>query len=227
MIVAGIPVRNKLCYTAPLIESLLYGDDVDEIWLYDNGSTDLTKSWAEHKIQYDKRLKYKNATDMRLYEMWNHMITRAANIGDVKLAILNNDIRLPLMALKTMADNMGEYKIAAIDINKKSFQEINNVYPETISWKERTGHAFMIDADFWKGQNFAVHPHLIWWWGDDDLFRRCESRGGKICRMIGIGADHAESASDSEYNGNKWRDIELDRVKFRNIWSSPYSYRIL
>lgn len=219
MIVAAIPVRNQLRWTAPLIESLLHGDDIDEIWLYDNGSTDNTQLWAQHLYEYDNRLIYKDAKGMRLYEMWNNMITRAANIGDVKLAILNNDIRLPFMALKTIADNMNGYQIAGIDKEKRSFDNITDINPTLADWQQKTGHAFMIDADFWKGEKFAVHPQLIWWWGDDDLFRRCEFRGGKICIMKGVGADHAESQSDPEYVGNKRKDIELDRTMFKKIWS--------
>ena len=53
MIIAAIPVRNQLRWTAPLIESLLIGDKVDQVWLYDNGSTDKTISWAYHKMKYD------------------------------------------------------------------------------------------------------------------------------------------------------------------------------
>jgi len=223
MIIAAIPVRNQLRWTAPLIDSLLIGDKVDQVWLYDNGSTDKTISWAYHKMKYDDRLYYKDASGMRLYEMWNNMVARASNMNDAKLAILNNDIRLPFMALKNIADNMQDYQIAAVDTSKRSFDKIENVYPEKATWQQKTGHAFMIDANFWQGQKFAVHPQLIWWWGDDDLFRRCEARGGNICIMKGIGVDHGESESDPEYVGDKWRDIELDRVKFRNIWASPYS----
>lgn len=219
MIVAAIPVRNQLRWTAPLIDSLLHGDQVDQIWLYDNGSTDTTKKWVEHMSQYDNRLEYKDASSMRLYDMWNHMITRAANIGGVKLAILNNDIRLPFMALKTMAENMEGYQIAAIDKEKRSFDKIIEVVPTLATWQDKTGHAFMLDTDFWYKERFAIHPQLIWWWGDDDLFRRCEFRGGKICIMKGIGADHAESESDPEYVGNKRKDIELDRTMFKKIWS--------
>ncbi len=227
MIVAAIPVKNQLRWTAPLIESLLEGDDIDEIWLYDNGSTDNTKKWSLHKTEYDSRLKYKDASGMRLYDMWNNMVAKASNIGGVKLAILNNDIRLPFMALKQMAENMNEYQIAAIDTSKRSFEKIKDVNPIKVSWKDRTGHAFMIDADFWKNEKFAVHPQLIWWWGDDDLFRRCEERGGKICIMTGIGVDHGESQSDPEYVGNKWHDVELDRNKFKKIWASRYPYNNL
>ena len=218
MIIAAIPVKNNLKWTAPLVEQLLIGDKVDEIWIYDNGSTDNTRNWIMNRSNIDSRLKYVDAYDWKFYDMWNDMIKRAAGIGGVRLAILNNDIRLPHMALKTMADNMGDYKIATIDKNRNSFQPIEGPNPTQVGWVHRCGWAFMLDADFWKGQEFAIHPEFIIWWGDDDLYRRCEVRGGKICCMVGIGCDHAVSATDSEYVGNKYEDTQQDMKKFEEIW---------
>lgn len=219
MIIAAIPVLNNLKWTAPLIESLLNGDAVDKIWLYDNGSTDNTASWVKARMINDSRLEYFDSSGMKLYHMWNDMVSRAAEIGGVKLAILNNDIRLPFMALKTMADNMGDYKIACIDTARGSFYPIIGPNINSINWSERVGWAFMIDADFWKDEPYAVHPDLIIWWGDDDLYRRCQNRGGNICMMRGIGCDHSISATDSEYIGDKGQDIESDRLTFSTIWS--------
>ena len=96
MIIAAIPVRNQLRWTAPLVESLLQGDQVDQIWIYDNGSTDGTAKWVHNRAIHDKRLMYTTAASARLYDMWNHMIFRASQVPGAKLAILNNDIRLPL-----------------------------------------------------------------------------------------------------------------------------------
>lgn len=219
MIIVAIPVKNNLKWTAPLIESLLLGDEIDELWIYDNGSIDETKKWIDHRIRTDSRLKYIDATDWKFYSMWNHMIITAANMGNVKLAILNNDIRLPHMAIKTMADNMGIYKISVIDKERRSFDLIENVNTKKIPWWQRAGWAFMLDADFWKDEPFAIHPDFILWWGDDDLFRRCESRGGEICAMVGIGCDHAISASDSEYQGDKHLDTQKDDETFKRLWS--------
>jgi len=219
VIISAIPVKNHLKWTAPLVESLLLGDEIDELWIYDNGSTDNTMNWVMHRSSNDKRLKYIDANKWKFYDMWNHMIKTATEIGGVKLAILNNDIRLPHMALKTMADNMGDYKIATVDKTRNSFQPIDGPTPTKVGWIHRCGWAFMIDADFWKDESYAIHPELIIWWGDDDLYRRCENRGGKICAMMGIGCDHAVSATDSEYSRNKQEDIEFDRATFERIWN--------
>lgn len=219
MIIAAIPVKNHLEWTAPLVESLLLADKIDEIWIYDNGSTDQTMRWIIHRGKIDDRLRYFNATGWNFYKMWNDMIAKAANIGGVKLAILNNDIRLPHMALKIMADYMGHYKIATIDKTKGSFEPIGNVQSKEISWMHRAGWAFMIDADFWKDQDYAIHPDFKLWWGDDDLYRRCESRGGKICTIVGVGCDHAISVTtDTDYSGDKDKDTSDDKIKFSELW---------
>jgi glycosyltransferase involved in cell wall biosynthesis len=219
MIIAAIPVKNQLRWTAPLIESLLIGDEIDELWIYDNGSTDDTRYWVSNRMKTDSRLKYRDCKNVRIYDMWNHMIKKAAEIGNVKLAILNNDIRLPFMAIKTMAENMKHYKIAAVDTSRRSFDPIDSVETVDLIWQHRVGFAFMVDADFWKDKEYAIHPDFILWWGDDDLFRRCQLLGGDVCRMVGIGIDHGLSQTDPEYSGSKLNDIELDRLTFIRIWS--------
>ena len=159
MIIVAIPVKNNLKWTAPLVDQLLLGDDIDQLWVYDHGSTDETKYWVENQMRFYSKLKYVDASSMKFYEMWNDMIRKSADIGNVKLAILNNDIRLPHMAIKTMADNMGSYKILTIDTERSSFEPIENVHAEEFkNWWFRVGWAFMVDADFWKKEEFAIDP---------------------------------------------------------------------
>jgi glycosyltransferase involved in cell wall biosynthesis len=219
MIIAAIPVRNQLRWTAPLVESLLQGDQVDQIWIYDNGSTDGTATWVHNRAIHDKRLVYVASANVRLYDMWNHMIFHASQIPSAKLAILNNDIRLPFDALKTMSETMEGYQVAFIDKQLGGFDKITNPTPAEAHWADRTGWAFMIDPSFWKGEQFAIHPDLIIWWGDDDLFRRAEERGARLCIVMGVGCTHCEWSSDSEYLGDKWADVEKDRETFARLWA--------
>jgi glycosyltransferase involved in cell wall biosynthesis len=218
VIVAAIPVRNNLKWTAPLVEGLLLGDEVDEVWVYDNGSTDDTALWLYHRAKTAMgRLKYIPAHDMRFYEMWNHMILKAAALHDVKLAILNNDIRLPHMALKTMADNMGNYDIVTIDTTRSSFQPIEDVRVQKIGgWWHRVGWAFMVRADFWKHTKFPIDPRFNLWYGDDYLYRTTLERGGRVGTMIGVGCDHA--VSQTEYPEDKQKATEADKELFDSLW---------
>lgn len=216
MIVAAVPVKDNLKWTAPLVTQLLLGDEVDEVWIYDNGSKDATKYWIQTQQQIWARLKYVDAKDMRFYEMWNHMIKTAADIGGVKLAMLNNDIRLPHMALKTMADNMGKYTIVTIDTTRSSFQPIEDVHVNKISgWWYRVGWAFMVNADFWKNEKFAVDPRFNLWYGDDYLYRRTLERGGLVGTMVGVGCDHA--VSQTEFPDKEAKTAE-DKALFDSLW---------
>jgi GT2 family glycosyltransferase len=218
MIIAAIPVKNQLKWTAPLIEGLLIGDEIDQLWIYDNGSTDNTKIWLTNRSRIDSRIKYVDAGGSRIYDMWNNMILTASKIEGAKLAILNNDIRLPFMALKSMSQYIGEYKALMIDKKIDSFSPIQETFVEDATWRDRTGWAFMIDPEFWKGQDWAIHPGLKFWWGDDDLFRRCQTGGGKIGIVRGVGCSHAKHSSDDEYPGDRIADIEYDKQFFKSLW---------
>lgn len=218
-VIAAIPVRNQLKWTAPLVEHLLLADDLTEVWIYDNGSTDMTAEWVKSRALLDSRLMYLNMSQMRLYDMWSHMIKSASTISEARLAILNNDIRLPQMALKTMAERMDGYQIACIDRTVRGSEPIEDLPVSPAWWGEKTGWCFMVDPSFWKEEKYPIHPNLRIWWGDDDLFRRAQVRGGKICVVRGVGCDHFEWSSDSEYPGDKWADVEFDRAEFERIWS--------
>jgi GT2 family glycosyltransferase len=234
--IAAIPVKNKIQWTAPLIEHLLLGDSVDEIWVYDNGSYDITPKWVYHRMQIDSRLKLIDATGMRLYDMWNHMIKTASVLeNQVNLAILNNDIRLPINAISDMSRVMrdGNYTIATIDPSRNAIYtpSIKNYsggsllsrpiepYAEKIKPEKRIGFAFVVAAEFWRDEEYAIHPDFILWWGDDDLFLRNAKMGGASCWVRGVGCDHAESITTNE-NPDRHESIERDRATFKKMKES-------
>lgn len=232
--IAAIPTINKLEWTSPLIEHLLQAEQLDEVWLYDNGSTDNTRIWAEHRLKLDTRLKYIDASSMRLYDMWNDMILKASRLDDkVNLAILNNDIRLPHNSISTMSNLMRKekYQLVAIDPGRPAiFTKTINIYAgegtvpnpidayiERMGPKNRVGWAFVVAAEWWKDEPFAIHPDYIIWYGDNDLYLRTHRRGGKIGWARGIGCDHAMEQSDSEYP-QKWDHAAIDKETFNKMW---------
>ena len=218
MIIAAIPVKNNLKWTAPIVEQLLLGDDIDYLWIYDNGSTDGTRAWIENRQNLDARLVYIDASMMRFYEMWNDMINMANAYDGSKLAILNNDLHLPHMALKTMADNLGDYTIGTIDTQRVSINGVGHVHiTEITDYRHRVGWAFMVNADFWKDVEFPIDPRFNLWYGDDYLYRRTMELGGRVCTVNGVGCDHAVSQSHDQYQ-NLNPDIEADKELFYSLW---------
>ena len=214
-IVAAIPVRNAFTWTEQLVTALLTGDEADEVWLFDNGSTDQTADWARDQARQDSRLHIVHRPRSWLYGMWNEMITRASLEQDTYLAILNNDIHLPAGALRAMQQTMTEYHVAFIDAGLSADDPL---VPRAVAahWWQRTGYAFMLRSRWWREQAFAIDPGLRIYWGDDDLARRAHARGGQLCVMEGVGCTHA--VSQTQYPRDLRADIEHDRDYFRRIW---------
>lgn len=232
MNIAAIPVKNKIEWTAPLVEHLLLHDDIDQVWVYDNGSTDLTGDWVNNRRNLDQRVSITYAPQMRIYDMWNDMILRAAEeYSSCNLAILNNDIRLPPYAIRDMSLLMrkGDYKIAAVDPTRTGLYTFSigwwdlsralphpiNPYCEEMRIGDRIGWAFVVAAEFWRDEKYAVHPDFVHYFGDDDLYRRAMDRGGRAFIARGIGCDHAESASGGG-------DVDLwkkDEELYMRLWS--------
>ena len=217
MLIAAVPVRNAFSWTRDLVSSLLDNDDVDQLWLFDNGSTDETSAWAASLAHDDSRLIISDRPNARLYGMWNEMISRASLMNDATLAVLNNDIRLPQHALRRMQSAMKGYELAFIDRN--AAPDVDGALVATpCSWQERTGWAFMMRASFWRSEAFAIDPGLRIWWGDDDLARRAINRGARLCIVQGLGCNHQES--QTLYPGDLQADVEHDREYFARLWNS-------
>ena len=220
MLIAAVPVRNAFRWTRDLVSSLLDHDDVDQLWLFDNGSTDETSGWAASLADQDSRLVVSDRPNSRLYGMWNEMISRASLMDDATLAILNNDIRLPKRALRRMHSAMQGYDLAFLDRNAPLTGDGDGdgaLMATPCSWQERTGWAFMMRASFWRHEAYAIDPGLRIWWGDDDLARRASVRGGRLCVVQGLGCFHEES--QTHYPGDLGSDIEHDREYFARLWS--------
>jgi glycosyltransferase involved in cell wall biosynthesis len=234
--IAAIPTLNALEWIAPLIEGLLLADQVDEVWVYDNGCTDQTADWVRNRRLMDKRLFLIDSRGMGLYEMWNHMVAKANEFDEeVNLALLNSDVRIPVNGIADISRVMREnnYQLASADPTRPAFYSqhlpvwnsaLAQVFPkpfEPYPVDAPPGHVVawvvVIAAEFWKDQPYAVHPSYQWWYGDDDLFRRAYARGARVCRVMGVGSDHLGSSSDA-HNPRKQEMIDSDTKIFNKMW---------
>ena len=232
--IAVIPTINTLGWTATLAEHLLLCDRVDEVRLYDAG-TDGTQAWALHRRMTDKRLVWIDNRSRGIHETWNAVI-REHSDEPTNVAILNSDIRLPLNGIKTLCDIMRRenYQLAAVDPTLPALYSqhhrwwhptLHDVtqpvdpHPVTLLKDQVIGWAFVVAAEFWRDEPYAVHPQLEWWYGDDDLMRRLYARGGHACMVRGVGCDHLGSGSDAS-NPDKAEKIARDRARFAELWPS-------
>ena len=234
--IAAIPTLNAIEWIAPLVEGLLLADEVDEVWVYDNGCTDITADWVRNRRLLDKRIFWIDSKGMGIYQMWNHMVRKANEFGEeVNLALLNSDIRLPPNAIKNLSKVMRDYgyHIATVDPTRPGLHSkhipvwnkaLGELFPkdfEPYPIDTPPGHAvawaFVIAAEFWKDEVYAVSEQYQWWYGDDDLFRRAYRRNGRICRVVGVGSDHFGSSSDA-HNPRKQEMIDSDTKIFNKMW---------
>jgi GT2 family glycosyltransferase len=230
--VAVIPTINTLGWTATLAEHLLLCDEVDEVRLYDAG-TDGTEAWALHRRLTDKRLMWIDNRGRGIHETWNSVI-REHGDEPTNVAILNSDIRLPPDGVRTLCEVMraGGYQFAAVDATRPALYSQHHrwwhpdlhaltepVAPHAVPLLETDviGWAFVVAAEFWRDELYAVHPRLEWWYGDDDLMRRLYARGGRACTVRGVGCDHLGSGSDAS-NHDKAEKIARDQARFAELW---------
>lgn len=234
MNIAAIPVKNKIEWTAPLVEHLLLHDELERVWVYDNGSTDDTIVWIKNRQRIDPRLSLIEVPGLRLYDIWNRAIKDANTFcfknEKCNLAILNNDIRLPPYAIRDMTAlaREGNFQIAAVDPTRTGLYTFSigwwdlsralpppiEPYCEKMHLGDRIGWAFVVATEFWKDEEYAIHPDFVHYFGDDDLYRRAMERGGNACVVRGIGCDHAESVTGG-VNVEVWNK---DEETFRRIW---------
>jgi len=207
------------------------------VWVYDNGCTDATREWTEHRAKLDSRVEWFDARGISLYNMWNHMARRCNDEigGPVNLAFLNSDIRLPHMAMRDMAHLMRTYgyQVATVDpripaLPSQHFSYWNPQILGAMHWfpqrmaedampRPAVAWAMMIAAEWWADQPWVVDPRYLWWFGDDDVMLRTVQRGGRICRIAGLGSDHLGGSSDA-HNPRKAEMIEKDARLFERMW---------
>jgi hypothetical protein len=193
MIVAVIPTR----YEPPALAELLAVLDADKVT-----PIVLASEEFEHRI----------------YRMWNAGVAEARAKGADYIAILNDDVGLPVGALHGLS--------AALAFNP----DVGVVYPNeqapwgilgdsvtvqrtTGTWGGggMTGFCFMFRAaDALPAFDEGYH----WWYGDDAWERAVREAGYGVARVLGVPVRHTP-------NGSAWRDwqrlaplIERDRARW-------------
>lgn len=230
----AIPTINSAAWTVPLAEHLLLADEIDELRIYDAGD-DFTSRWARYRRRLDDRVVWIDNRNQRLYDTWNRAIMEHSHTP-TNVAILNADIRLPPNGIQSMAKAMreGGYQIASIDptmpaMHSQHHKWYNGPLAELTEPQEGpravpnpnwvVGWAYMVAAEFWRGEKFAIDPAYEWWYGDDDLWLRTTKRGGRACFVRGVGSDHLGSVSDP-YNENKKEKTERDFEHYKKVWGA-------
>jgi hypothetical protein len=160
--------------------------------------------------------------------MWNDAWRNCREQGrPIELAILNDDVDLPLGALGELSRRLRrvpDVGVVYVDKNRSPEQgcapgPLVDTAGRTVKEDGLQGHAFMLKAEL---EVPYVDERLRWWYGDDDLAMKFHLAGYGVCRAVGIGCRHVGGGNQS---GQRIRD-ELATLKEGDlaVYKSVYGY---
>lgn len=212
-----IPFRDEPELTTRLVRELLEQDEVDELLLYDNGSSSVR--FLDSFVKEDHRVRIFSRPRSSIYQMWNEGWKRAVEETHgqpVNVAILNNDISIPSKFLSTLARWLRSSDTPWCvypDYNLALWQSGAQRAVRTVgTYKDggMCGWAFMLKGETVHEGMPYVDEGFEWWFGDDDIVRNIYQLGHEVWRIQGLPLDHHGEATAS--NGlNEWTHAAKER----------------
>ena len=179
MIAAVIPSR----YHPPQLYDLLGVLEADGVTVYQMNSPDY-----EHHI----------------YAMWNAGVRLARKAGATEIAILNDDITIPVGALPALAAALRSADDIGITYPDQDAAQLRPGTPQatTGTWGAggMTGFAFMFRTDLPLP---AFDERYGWWYGDDVFEAEVRALGYRVCRVPGVPIIHTPNGSASR----RWAEL--------------------
>lgn len=182
MVSVFIPTLGRSPVLATLLATLEADDAVEEIMVGDNGADQAPAAGGKVAV-----------LDLRtvpFYAMWNQAITAAARRTDTRLAILNDDIALPLGAVGRLAVALDEHDLTVVC---PDYHRTGGTGVELVTGTYRQGgicgFAFLVDA----ARCPLIDTRFRLWFGDDDLMWKVAKAGGRMGILRGVPVDHLHS----------------------------------
>lgn len=210
-----IPTIGESPYLPLLVRSLQDDDAVQCIDLYINEQDAIER--VADLLDNDKV--YLHPAEPRaLYPSWNDAIRRARETG-VKLAILNDDIALPIPNSISRAlqvwDEHPEVAVLGFDHTdtiKSGLRFCRGSYRHG----GVPGFAFMVDPT----KVVEADERFQWWGGDDDIFFHAERDGHKLARCWVRVQHSAETTASKRSWTHEVRDA--DRAFMKKKWGDAW-----
>lgn len=220
-----VPVLNRWELTAKFLQSL-EPDEVDDLLVIDNGSTDWTASNIR-QLQHlsrkrGERVKLRRVTNRgSIYEMWNDGCRRAlrrAAGGECYLLVSNNDVTLPLGAIpalrRCLQASPGVW-VAYPDVDAPWLPDARRSALSERATRGVFGDGGMFGACFMLAAHripwtpLVTDPGYRWWYGDNHLAEMIEQAGGEQRRVEGLPVKHVNEGTARHHphlEALKWQD---------------------
>jgi len=152
-----------------------------------------------------------------LSRLWNVGMDQVAMLagGDHKVAILNDDVRVPEGWFAAVSEAMDRTGAAAGCSSPWPglTQELFKTAPDTDLMNRMYGPAFMLRGE----AHLRVDERLRWWWGDTDLDWKARNAGGLVVVPGLVVTNLHENQST---RGVLAEQAGRDRETFREIWGT-------
>lgn len=227
------PVLNEWQLTRTMLLSL-DADQVDDVLILDNGSTDITRtairSWQSQDYRgIGSKLHAKRCDGWSIYEMWNHGFDRAMLLAGNALPrlplrpcyvlVTNNDIELPRGAVAQLRELLAQntdawvsYPDYIAEWATEADEFVTGSYTRgVLSDGGMLGACFMLAGHRIPWRPLITDTTYEWWYGDNHLAEEIEQHGGRQLRALGVPVRHVNEATASKLPegalyGMKYRD---------------------
>lgn len=219
-----MPGKDRHEMTYDIVDQLQ--GQCDHLFLYDNGS-DPGYDLTDHGVDVGLGEVYA-ATGWPIHRMWNDGLERAEKVAaemgapEWNVAILNNDLEIPADFLAQLASGLRrrpDYMAAYPDVYGLKVPEhgvaITTSMGDGASKRSLAGYAFMVKGE----QGLRFDEQFEWWYGDDDLERQIEKRGGQVvcCPTTVV---HLEPNKSTAESPERLEMAKRDKERFFAKWGS-------
>lgn len=218
-----IPVKDKLEFTRPLVESLREQGGYDGLLIYDNGSGAETKEWLKAQpdvLAFDAR-------GAGIHDMWNAGADYALRFGGPtsNLIFLNNDITISHNFCAGLVSALRDGPWMAVSPNYDERKMTDPVERVSGICAERydgtgglSGFAFAVRAELFA-QGYAFPTDAKWWFGDNDLTLTMDQSGLAYGIAADVACTHIGAGTAEDWQAKKWsKQLAADQAAFMRKW---------
>lgn len=154
----------------------------------------------------------------RLWNLGLDFVDDKAWDSDYHVAVLNDDLRIPIGTLPRLSEVLTETK-ATISFPDQSrslapgaYSKVCQPGPYNLHYR-MAGYCWLLHGN----TGLRLDENFVWWYGDDDIEWRAAELGG-VVRVGGVHVDHLNPNGSTNSNADLAKQTAVDRQAFVAKW---------